>query len=428
MLNKYLLLFALCAGGVSTVLAGPLGAANELIPVAKKAPKLATVLPVKDAIPGQFIVATRQGASADKLAQGVGGQVLRRYSSAFQGFALQADPKAVLALLSNVDVRYIEQVGRVKPFARPAWQLDRLDQASLPLDGEFQPHFNGTGVHAYIIDTGVRGSHQEFSGRMGVGQNFAARNEVPGGSNDGLGGLVGNVLGGVLGNGDEPDSGERPDWDDCNGHGTHVAGSVGGTTYGVAKNATLHAVRVLDCDGSGSTADVIAGVDWVTANFELPSVANMSLGGGASRALDEAVANAVNKGLTMVVAAGNETQDACEVSPAREASAITVGASTIRDERAGFSNYGKCLDIFAPGAEIVSAWHEGDSATKELQGTSMAAPHVAGVVALLLAENGEATPADISRELESLAVEDRIGDSKGSPNRLLQVPTATSGQ
>lgn len=393
----------------------------------------ADVQRVADAVPGQFIVALERRAQpglVERLARLAGGQVLHEYSRALNGFALRADPAAVTSLLQQRGVRYIEQVGRVQLVARPPWGLDRVDQTQLPLDGEFVAMNAGQDVHAYIVDTGIRSTHRAFANRLGNGANFAQSGsapENPSGLGGALGKAVGDTVGGLLGGGsggdDGDDKAERPDWDDCNGHGTHVAGTVGGAGYGVASQVRLHAVRVLDCAGSGTTADVIAGVDWVMRNAQMPAVANLSLGGGASRSLDEAVNNAINQGITMVVAAGNSNEDACDSSPARVPEAITVAASTIRDERAEFSNYGDCVDIFAPGTEILSAWHTADDAQKELQGTSMAAPHVAGAVAILLADNGEAPPAVVFQDLVALAVDDVIAQARSDANRLLQVPT-----
>jgi subtilisin family serine protease len=245
-------------------------------------------------------------------------------------------------------------------------------------------------VHAYIIDTGIRLTHNEFGGRATWGTNTA------GGPND-----------------------------DCNGHGTHVAGTVGGATYGVAKEVKLVAVKVLGCSGSGSTTGVVAGINWVAANRMPPAVANMSLGGGASSAIDAAIAGATAEGLnkpnvTFVVAAGNSGANACNYSPARAPSAITVGATTSTDARASYSNFGGCLDIFAPGSGITSAWKNNNTQIKTISGTSMASPHVAGVAALYLSGNAGAYPSAVTTALINNATTGKVtGAGSGSPNRLL---------
>jgi subtilisin family serine protease len=242
-------------------------------------------------------------------------------------------------------------------------------------------------VTAYIIDTGIKYSHSDFGGRATFGYD-----------------AVGS--GGV----------------DCNGHGTHVAGTVGGTAYGVAKAVKLVGVRVLNCAGSGTNAGVIAGVNWVTQNAKKPAVANMSLGGGVSTALDNAVASSITSGVTYALAAGNSTANACNSSPSRVASAITVGATTSTDAKASYSNYGTCLDIFAPGSSIKSDWYSSDTATNTISGTSMASPHVAGAAALVLAANPSFTPAQVRDNLVNSSTPNKVtSPGTGSPNRLLYV-------
>jgi subtilisin family serine protease len=267
----------------------------------------------------------------------------------------------------------------------PPWGLDRIDQRNLPLNATYNYNWTGSGVRAYIIDTGIRTSHTQFGGRASA---------------------VFDALGG---NGQ-----------DCNGHGTHVAGTVGGSTYGVAKSSLLRAVRVLDCNGSGSTSGVISGVDWVRQNFIAPAVANMSLGGGVSSALDTAVNNLSNAGVTIAVAAGNSNANACNSSPARAANAITTGATTTTDARASFSNFGTCVDIFAPGSGILSAWFSSNTATATLSGTSMASPHVAGVAALYKQAVPSASATTVRNAIVNNATTNKVTNAgTGSPNRLL---------
>jgi len=325
------------------------------------------------------------------LATRAGGDVDRTYSSALNGFVLKSSAKnAVSALTKDNRVAYIEadqmlSVGATQNNA--TWGLDRIDQTNLPLNGTYVFNQDGTGVNAYIIDTGVRISHNQFGNRGRAG--FTAINDGRGSS-------------------------------DCNGHGTHVAGTVGSSTYGVAKNTTIHAVRVLGCNGSGSNSGVIAGVDWVAANHSDPAVANMSLGGGVSGALDSAVNSVVNQGVTMVVAAGNDNSNACNFSPARASRAITVGSTIRTDARSSFSNFGTCLDIFAPGSSITSTWSTSNSATNTISGTSMAAPHVAGAAALYLDANPNATPTQVESAIENAASVGRVSNPRsGSPNLLL---------
>lgn len=351
------------------------------------------------AIPGAYVVVLRDDAAAktrppaevaSEMAALHGGRVTFVYEHALRGFALRIPARAAAALARDPRVSYVEQDSEVWAVATQTgatWGLDRVDQASLPLSGTYSYDFDGNGVNAYIVDTGIRKTHQDFGGRALHG--FSA-------INDGRGS------------------------DDCNGHGTHVAGTVGGATWGIAKRVTLWAVRVLNCSGSGTTSGVIAGLDWVTANGVEPAVANMSLGGGASTALDDAVRRSIAAGVTYAVAAGNDNLNACNYSPARVGEALTAGATTSTDARSSFSNFGSCLDVFAPGSAITAAWSTSDSATNTISGTSMASPHVAGAAILYLHENPTATPAQVAAAIVNAATPGKVTNAgSGSPNRLL---------
>jgi subtilisin family serine protease len=333
----------------------------------------------------------RAAENAKQTARDEGGRIRFTYDTALPGFAATLPPRAVEALRSNPNVAYIEADQRLELTAtqsNPTWGLDRVDQRNLPLSSSYTYNATGSGVTAYIIDTGIRSSHSDFGGRVAGGYTAIS---------DGQG------------------------TNDCNGHGTHVAGTVGGTTYGVAKSVTLKPVRVLDCGGSGTNSGVIAGVDWVTGNKSGPAVANMSLGGGVSSALDTAVQSSINAGVSYAVAAGNDNgANACNGSPSRVGPALTVGSTTSSDARSSFSNIGSCLDLFAPGSSITSAWYTSNTATNTISGTSMATPHVAGVAALYLDDNPSASPSTVSSAIVNGATSNVITNvGTGSPNRLL---------
>ncbi len=337
-------------------------------------------------------------AVAEELSIVYQGRIDKVFKHAVNGFSIELNEKQADALSRDARVKHIEEDSIVSINATQSnapWGLDRIDQRDRPLNGTYVYTPTGSGVNSYIIDTGIRRTHAEFGTRAFVGYD-------------------------AIGDGQNSN--------DCNGHGTHVAGTVGGTTYGVAKATRLYAVRVLNCSGSGSNSGVIAGVDWVRANHVKPAVANMSLGGGASTALDTAVNNSINAGVTYVVAAGNENTNACNSSPARVPAAITVGSTTNTDARSSFSNFGTCVDIFAPGSSIISAWYTSNTATNTISGTSMASPHVAGVAALYLQNNTTASNSTVRNAIVNSASANKLTSiGTGSPNLLLYSPLTTGG-
>jgi subtilisin family serine protease len=345
-----------------------------------------------DAVPGQYIVvfnddvADPDGKSKEKSAK-ANGKMKFSYTSAIKGFAAELSDEAVAQLRRDPDVAYIEQdqtVSLSTTQTGATWGIDRIDQRNRPLSGTYTYTATGAGVRVYIIDTGIRTSHSQFGGRAST---------VYGSS-------------------------------DCNGHGTHVAGTVGGSTYGVAKGALLRGVRVLNCSGSGTWSGIIAGVDWVRTNHIKPAVANMSLGGGFSTSVNSAVNNLANAGVFVAVAAGNSNANSCNFSPASASAVTSVMSSTSSDAKSSFSNWGSCAHVYAPGSSITSAWHTSNTATNTISGTSMASPHVAGVAALYKSAFGDASSSTIRSWIINNSTSGVItGNPSGTANRLLYKST-----